>query len=433
MIHRSFIAAVGVLFPFFCFAQSEVDLSDIWTAYDSFNAVYLDSARCIYKNTDRDSAAVTRDRGAAAIWCQPMYVDMALNATELARRCGDSERERKYADLTTDLINGNIAHYVGFDFDNCDLRNGWFIYDDIQWWTITMTRAYLATGNDRYRELAEKSFARVWYGSPVVGDTGSYADPGKNLGGGMFWNWDPIGAPRRNEAGNGKMSCINFPTVVAAMLLYQAAPADRLADSDPETWTNGYGSFTRPHYETKQRYLDMAREIFDWSIENLAVPETGMIHDNRHGTNVGGHPLLYNQGTFIGASALLYLATGESRYLDLAKAGADYSINVLSAEHGLLPWAHNRRRPYDQGSLEQGVYPAIWAQYMKILTDDCGQNQYRTFILKNIGEGWKNRDRSRNICDGESWAPTSSENMIGSYAASSIPALMLTHGIAPQK
>ena len=99
----------------------------------------------------------------------------------------------------------------------------------------------------------------------------------------------------------------------------------------------------------------------------------------------------------------------------------------MSAEHGLLPWAHNPNDPYHQGSLEQGVYPAIWTEYMKLLINDCGQHQYIPFMLRNIETGWKNRDKARNICDGESWKPTTADRMIGGYAASSIPALMLTN------
>ena len=405
-----------------------ITINDVWTAYDAFNNVYLDTDKNIYKNTDRDKAAIGRDRGAAAIWCQPMYVDMAINAVELAKKSGDKKREEKYSTLLNNLLEGNIAHYLNFDFDDADLNRGWFIYDDIQWWTITMARAYLATGNEKYRRLAEKSFARVWYGSPRVGDTGSYADPAKGLGGGMFWQWQPIDKARPNEAGHGKMSWINFPTVVAAMLLYQSAPADRKADPEPEKWTNAYGSFTRPAYETKQRYLEMAKEIYAWSAEHLADHNhPGKIFDSRHGENSVGHPLIYNQGTFIGASTLLYLETGDKKYLKNAINGADYSINVMSAEHGLLPWAHNPNDPYHQGSLEQGVYPAIWTEYMKLLINDCGQHQYIPFMLRNIETGWKNRDKARNICDGESWKPTTADRMIGSYAASSIPALMLTN------
>lgn len=151
--------------------------------------------------------------------------------------------------------------------------------------------------------------------------------------------------------------------------------------------------------------------------------QTGMIVDNCHGDSRGGRPLLYNQGTFIGAASLLYKATGNSTYLDNAKAGADYSINVLS-ESGYLPWAHNPNKPYDQGSLEQGIYPAIWAQYMDILVNECGNEQYREFIEKNIKAGLQNRNSS-GICDGELGLPTPDGQLIGSYAASSLPALML--------
>lgn len=399
----------------------------VWESYEAFNNAYLDSDKYIYKNTNCDRHADRRDHGAAAIWCQPMYVDMALNAVELAKQQGDKAKEKKYADLLEKIIEGNIKQYRNFNFDDNDLTYGWFIYDDIQWWTITMARAYLATGNPLYRELAEKSFARVWYGSPVVGDTGSYADPAKGLGGGMFWQWQPIEGPKANEAGNGKMSCINFPTVVAAMLLHEAAPADRKADPAPIEWVNQYGSFSRPNYETKQRYLDMAKEIYDWSVKNLTDSVTGMVHDNRHGDHVGGHPLIYNQGTFIASSALLNKATGNPRYLRLAKAGADYSINEMSREHGMLPWAHNGRDPYNQGSLEQGVYPAIWGEGMKLLIDDCGQRQYIPFIKNNAEKGWANRDPQTGVTDGQCWQPTDASKIIGSYAASSVPALYLIY------
>ena len=401
------------------------ELANIWTAYDAFNKVYLDPRTNVYKNQSSDAAAINRWNGAAAIWCQPMYVDMAMNATNLARKTGDAERERKYTDLSRRIIDGNIDLYVNFDFDNCDETYGWFIYDDIQWWTITMARAYQNLGDERYRTYAEKSFARVWYGSPRVGDTGSYADPDKGLGGGMFWQWQPLRNPEANEANHGKMSCINFPTVIAAMLLYNTVPADRGSDPNPEKWTNKYGDFVRPAYESKQRYLEMAKEIYEWAAANLGDMSTGKIFDNRHGETIGDGSLIYNQGTFIGASALLYLATGEQRYLDNAVAGAEYSINEMSTPYYLLPWAHDTNNPYSQGSLEQGIYPAIWIQYMDILVNECGQEQFRKFIERNIGYGWANRDKSRDIADGESWTSTIEGAEIGSYAASSIPSMML--------
>ena len=189
-----------------------------------------------------------------------MFVDMAINAADLAQRAGDSKRQKKYSALVDSLLAGNIRHYAGFDFDDNDLDHGWFIYDDIQWWTITLLRAYQATGNEAYRELAEKSFARVWYGSPRVGDTGSYADPAANLGGGMFWQWQPIDRPAPNRAGDGKDVVYQFPPLSWRRCSSTNAPLPtKLADVSPEEWTNSHGTFRRPAYETRERYLEMAR------------------------------------------------------------------------------------------------------------------------------------------------------------------------------
>ncbi len=404
---------------------SAITPDDAWKAYDAFNSTYLDPVKHIYKNTDRDSAAVDRWNGAAAIWCQPMYVDMAMNASELAARAGDARRAARYRDLAARLLRGNIDHYAGFDFDDGNTNTGWFIYDDIQWWTITLARAAKFFGDDSYRALAARSFARVWYGSPRIGDTGSYADPSKGLGGGMFWQWQPLENPEANQSGDGKMSCINFPTVIAAMLLHDLTPETQEADDDPDRWSNRHGDFVRPHFETKARYLEIAREIYDWSVENLTDPASGMVHDHRHGDRPGGHPLLYNQGTFIGASVLLYEATSDRRYLNHAVKGADYSVERLATADGYLPWAHSEEEPYAQGSLEQGIYPAIWAQYMKRLVEACGEEKYLPFIEKNMADGWKHRNAETSVCDGEAGRQTAADNVIGSYAASSTPALML--------
>ena len=86
---------------------------------------------------------------------------------------------KKYKTLHSRIYNGEKSHYVNFDFDNCNTNNGWFVYDDIMWWTCALARAYETFGTSAYLAYSEKSFCRVWYGSKKVGDDGSYADPAR--------------------------------------------------------------------------------------------------------------------------------------------------------------------------------------------------------------------------------------------------------------
>ena len=380
--------------------------ADSWKAYDAFNDYLLDNNKYIYKSSTANKAAVDRWNGAAAIWCQPIYWDMAMNAYKRAKSEGNTQKEREYKKLCDDLFAGNKAHYAGFNFDDNNENTGWFIYDDIMWWTITLARAYEMFKTDEYLTLSEKSFGRVWYGSEKVGDTGSYADPEKGLGGGMFWQWQPINNPNPNQVGDGKMSCINFPTVVAAMTLYNNVPDGRTESTD-----------VRPAYQTKQQYLAKAKEIYAWSVEKLVDAKTGQVADSRHGNgNPAWNDHIYNQATFIGASVLLYKATGEQKYLDNAVLATDYSVNTIAGTYDLLP--------FETGA-EQGIYTAIFAQYIAMMIYDCGQTQYLPFVKRNINYGWGNRDKKRNICGGNYTKPQVEGDAIESYAASGIPALML--------
>lgn len=376
-------------------------IEQTWDAYDGFNAQLLDREKYIYKTNTSYTKATDRFNGAAAIWCQPIYWDMAMNAYKLARLKHDKARIKQYKLLCRSLFEGNKNHYANFDFDDNNENTGWFIYDDIMWWTISLARAHALLGNKEYLQLSEKSFYRVWSGSQRVGDTGSYDE----VNGGMFWQWQPIQNPKPNQPGDGKMACINFPTVVAALTLYNEVSPRRSKEK-------------LAVYElTREEYLSRGKEIYDWSVKNLVDLSTGKVADSKHGE---GEPHwkahVYNQATFIGASVLLYQATGENRYLQNAIKAADYTVNEMSAEHQLLPF---------ESGIEQGIYTAIWAQYMAMLVYECGQQQYLPFLQKNIETGWQHRDRSRNICSGEYHRATKAGEEIDSYSASGIPALML--------
>lgn len=382
--------------------QAEYTIEDVWAAYEGFNNIFLDTKKYIYKHDNTFAHAKDRWRGAAAIWCQPMYWNMAMDAALLAEKVGDKKREQEYRTLVKKIYNGNRKHYAGFNFHDNNENTGWFIYDDIMWWTISLARGYELFGDEDYLRYSEESFSRVWYGSDIVGDNGSF-DPKK---GGMFWRWWPIQNPKPNVSSHGKMACINFPTVCAAMILHNCVPADREEPTDK-----------KPLYQTKQGYLEMAKQVYAWGEKNLFNAKTGRIADSRHGN---GEPdwkaHIYNQATFIGSSAMLYLQTGDKHYLDNAIKAADYSCGAMSAQYGLLPF---------ESGIEQGIYTTIFAQYMAILVYDCGQTQYLPFLEKNIIKGWANRDKVRNIVDGQYHKRTARYEKVDSYEASGIPALML--------
>ena len=398
-----------------------------WKAYDDFNNVFLDktrdnsgSTRYIYKADTKQPNADHRGNGyrdndvsgcAAAIWCQAIMYDMVINAYNRAQADGDNSRMRKYKSLHSYIYNGEKRHYVNFNFDDCNTNNGWFVYDDIMWWTCALARAYETFGTSSYLTFSEKSFCRVWYGSTVVGDDGSYADPARfsgKYGGGMFWEWQPIANPLPHKNGDFRSACINFPTVIAACLLHKLVPEGRTPPTE-----------SHPTTQTKEWYLEKAKEVYEWA-DRILVTNGGRVADGIHGAGPEYSDHLYNQATYIGASCLLYLITQDITYLDKAQKGANYVINNMCT---------NEILKYEKG-YEQGIYAAIYAQYIKMLAYDCGlsqalQQKYVEHIQKNIQKAYENMDQTRGIQKGNFALTTSSDDVVESYGASGMPALML--------
>lgn len=388
-----------------------------WKAYDDFNAALLDKTRNIYKADTEQNAADHRGNGArdndrsgcaAAIWCQAIYYDMVINAYNRAKTEGNEELMKKYKTLHDKIYKGEKSHYVNFNFDDPNTNNGWFVYDDIMWWTCALARAHQAFGKTEYLTYSEKSFCRVWYGSATVGDDGSYADPARfsgKSGGGMFWEWQPIAHANPHQPGDFRSACINFPTVIAACLLHQLVPEGRTAPT-----------VARPTRQTKEWYLEKAIEIYDWASKTLA-PTNGRVADGIHGGSAEYSDHLYNQATYIGASCLLYKLTGQARYRTNALNGTKYVFNnMVSGTNKILKF---------ENGYEQGVYAAIFAQYLPMVVYDLGQTTYLTYIQRNMQKAWDNRDQVRGIQIGDFNKKTSETDVVESYGGSGLPALML--------
>lgn len=332
-------------------------------AYHSFNNALYDPVRKLYYRDTKQGKDV------AAIWTQAIYWDMAMNAYK-----ADPIKQNKQ--LIEDIYLGCYNYYAGFDWYN--YPDVWFIYDDIMWWVISMARAYELTGEGKYLAHSVSGFNRVWYGIPGL-DIGSY-DP---IEGGMFWDW--------TMGRKGKMACINYPTVIASLLLYNI--------------TND------------KAYLNKAKDVYDWSRNNLFNKETGEVADSKHGH---GEPHwkshTYNQGTCIGAAVELYRVTKEETYLSDAVLAADFTRNQMSSRSQVLP--------FDKGE-EQGIYHAIFGQYVVKLAHDCNKPEYLNWLHKNISLGWQNRDRNRNLTTRDFSKKVSDIETISSYDASGIVGIML--------
>ncbi|WP_418894246.1 glycoside hydrolase family 76 protein [Limibacterium fermenti] len=319
----------------------EFSSQDAITAIDAFNTYFFDVNKQLYFHT-------SDKKGVAAIWTQAIYWDMLMNAYK-------KTNDQQYLALVHNFYEGCYNYYDKYNWDNGVV---WFIYDDIMWWVISFARAYELTGEQKFLTYSQTGFERVWSGSKVVGDNGSY-DVER---GGMYWAWDqqnPIGTPAKTM---GKMACINYPTVIAAMTLYNITQ--------------------------NEDYLNKAKEIYDWSRNNLFDKKTGAVADSRHGEGTPNWKThVYNQGTCIGAAVMLYKQTKEEKFLNDAILAADYTKNKMSDSKGVLPF---------ETGIEQGIYTAIFAQYIIRLIEDGGQTQYLDWMRYNANKAWANRD-SRNL------------------------------------
>ncbi|MDP9076925.1 MAG: glycoside hydrolase family 76 protein [Bacteroidota bacterium] len=320
-------------------------LKDADTAYTAFNNYFYNPANKLYYNA-------TDKSGVGAIWTQAIYWDLAMDVYE---------RTKSSAQLTmvNDIYAGGANQYDNYNWSN---TTTWFIYDDMMWWVTALARANQLTGNAAYLQNSIAGFNHVW--------AGSY-DP---VDGGMFWDFQH----------SGKNACINYPTVIAAVRLYQI---------------------------TKDTsYLSKAKSIYAWSKANLFNATSGEVADHKIGNNPPGYQdYTYNQGTAIGAGVMLYDVTKDASYLADAKLAADYTQNSMCV-NGILP---------AEGDFnEQGVLKAIFAQYIMMLIDDGGQKQYLSWIQQNANTSWTNRDKARNLTY-RNYAVPCPTGIIQSYEASS--------------
>ncbi|MBU2906704.1 glycoside hydrolase family 88 protein [Arenibacter algicola] len=204
--------------------------------------------------------------------------------------------------------------------------------DDMLWLGNATVRAFEATNDQEYKEVAEFLWKDV---------IASHSDV---FGGGITWKKDT--PKQKNAVSNG-------PAIILAMRLYALD-----GDSD---------------------YLDWAKQLYQWQKNTLVDPVSGLVWDNISEEN--GEVTInkewiftYNIGTWIGSGIRLFQATGDQVYLDDALKSARSMIKSpkLTTE-GLMR---------DEGQGDGGLFKGILVRYFTelIQLSDLNSADRKTFV-----------------------------------------------------
>ncbi len=356
------LITASVAIPAKAVTQAEADI-----AFNSLNQVYWDAGKKSYRKEETGSKL-------ADFLLEAQLWDTVMDQYDRTHR----EVVKRQIN---DLYDGFIAQHPDWTQNKYN--------DDIMWWAIACTRAHQITKDERYLKQAKSSFDFVY---------NTFCDT--NLGGGIWWTSD-----RRS-----KNSCIEGPAVIAAVRL-----SNLLSD-------DSYLAKAKSVYQWQKRTLtDGNGKVYD-SIR--LTPGTNRVNFNTNNTatrtNRNRGPLAtfsltYNQGTFIGASVLLYLKTRDAAYLAEARKAADWTrANLCTGPNQIL-------RSENQG--DGGAFKGIFVRYAKLLIRDAGCKEYLPWMRTNADTAWRNRRLSDNIMGYDWSAPTGSG--IQSQSASSAVSLVV--------
>lgn len=225
----------------------------------------------------------------------------------------------------------------GMEIHNGGTYNNVFV-DDMEWLGMASLRAYEATGDQRFKEVAQLVWEQIQLAWSEV------------FGGGLQWKMDePF----------GKNACSNAPGSILALRLHQV-------DENPED-------------------LEWGKKIYQWQKETLVDPQTGLVWD--HISLVNGQEVIkkdwiftYNVGTYIGAGVELYEATGELVYLNDAIRSAKAVLDSGVLKDGSIL--------KDEGQGDGGLFKGILVRYLTQLAqnpdvDDNTARRLREFLQHN--------------------------------------------------
>ena len=192
-----------------------------------------------------------------------------------------------------------------FNFSGKPKDGWWNVYvDDMEWIALAQLRMFESTKNEIYFCKAQQMY-NDWI-FPTWGPENEAP-----WFGGITW---------KTGIGKSKNACSNGPAAIIAARIYTMY--DQVAD---------------PGIKSRQAYLDEAVKIYSWLRDHLHHSAEGKVYDNMDDNgNISRKVYTYNQGTFIGAAHELYKITGNRQYLSDAVKAADYVIDHMSNNAGVL-------------------------------------------------------------------------------------------------
>ena len=231
-----------------------------------------------------------------------------------------------------------------------------YYYDDMEWMALACLRAFKATNDVQYKDIAQLLWADI--------KNGWSAD----LGGGIWWRKD----------NSSKNAPSNLPAAILAARLYKT-----FNNPDDLVW---------------------AKKIFDWQKAVLYEPASGWVYDNidAGGTKNTSWKFTYNQGTFIGAALELYSITNQPSYLADATKAADYTLlsgQLTDVSNGILK---------NEGGGDGGLFKGVFVRYFNRLIIDGGidnakKTQYISFMKTNAQKLWSSGTNKNQLLFGSAW------------------------------
>lgn len=228
-----------------------------------------------------------------------------------------------------------------------------FYYDDMQWMTISTLRAFNATGDARYRAVAEGLWTDVKSGWDNVS------------GGGFYWRKD-----REN-----KNTPANAPACIFAARLYQV-------NRNPDD-------------------LAWATRTYNWLRTNMIQPNGDVLdglYTNVTPFRIDTRLFTYNYGTVIGSALELYKITNDISYQTDAILVADAALARMTRENVLVNG--------DNG--DGGLFNGIFVRYLTrlIIEGDLPsgkRSNYINFLKINAETLWSKGTTLPAILFGPDW------------------------------